>query len=263
MSLIFVAGITLCLFTNATAQQPSIPNWVKNNAKWWSQGQVSDAEFVKGIQYLVQNGIIQVPQTQTTSSGGTQQIPQWIRNTAGWWADGQVSDNEFIKAIQWLVNSRLIQISPITTQSTTASAYPHLNIQYIQVVNGEMMGSTTLQPGYDVKVLNETSAVAAIDDYQAYSLYYEQVTRSLPFQYAPTNTQAQCNIFTQISPDRNNNNVDITYLSLVCVDQTYVFIQYDNSAPGQWFAPNEATNSNIITRAESSINNVVHNLPTS
>jgi hypothetical protein len=91
----------------ATTNQP-IPSWVKNNAKWWSQGQVSDSDFVQGIQYLIQNGMVKVPPTEvnTTSS---QPIPQWVKNTANWWAIGQVSDNEFIQSIQYLISAGIIK----------------------------------------------------------------------------------------------------------------------------------------------------------
>ena len=37
-----------------------IPNWIKNNAGWWASGQISDTDFVSGIQYLIENGIISV-----------------------------------------------------------------------------------------------------------------------------------------------------------------------------------------------------------
>jgi len=37
-----------------------IPAWIKNNADWWAQGLISDDDFVKGIQYLVEQGIIRV-----------------------------------------------------------------------------------------------------------------------------------------------------------------------------------------------------------
>jgi len=37
-----------------------IPSWVKNNAGWWADGQITDDDFVKGIQYLVGLGIIRV-----------------------------------------------------------------------------------------------------------------------------------------------------------------------------------------------------------
>ena len=37
-----------------------IPSWIKNNADWWAQGLISDDDFVKGIQFLVEQGIIEV-----------------------------------------------------------------------------------------------------------------------------------------------------------------------------------------------------------
>jgi len=38
----------------------NIPQWVKNNVMWWSAGKISDNDFVSGIQYLIENGIIQI-----------------------------------------------------------------------------------------------------------------------------------------------------------------------------------------------------------
>jgi len=38
--------------------QIAIPDWIKNNAGWWATDQIDDSAFLKGIQYLVQNGII-------------------------------------------------------------------------------------------------------------------------------------------------------------------------------------------------------------
>ena len=37
-----------------------IPSWIKNNADWWTKGLIADDDFVKGIQYLVEQGIIEV-----------------------------------------------------------------------------------------------------------------------------------------------------------------------------------------------------------
>jgi hypothetical protein len=45
----------------ASAQQIVIPQWVKYNAGWWSQGNITDTEYVKGLQYLITQGIIQIP----------------------------------------------------------------------------------------------------------------------------------------------------------------------------------------------------------
>ena len=44
----------------AYAETSTIPEWIKNNAEWWAQGLITDDDFVKGIQFLVEHGIIQV-----------------------------------------------------------------------------------------------------------------------------------------------------------------------------------------------------------
>jgi hypothetical protein len=38
----------------------SIPDWVRNNAKWWSEGSIADKDFASGIQYLIKSSIIAV-----------------------------------------------------------------------------------------------------------------------------------------------------------------------------------------------------------
>ena len=37
-----------------------VPRWIKNNADWWSQGLITEDEFIKGIEYMVKEGIIKV-----------------------------------------------------------------------------------------------------------------------------------------------------------------------------------------------------------
>lgn len=86
-----------------------IPTWIKNNAKWWSDGQIGDTDFVQGIQYLITQEIIKIPETKA-GSGTSQEIPAWIRNNAKWWADGQISDDDFISGIQYLISNGIMKI---------------------------------------------------------------------------------------------------------------------------------------------------------
>ncbi len=86
-----------------------IPTWIKNNAKWWSQGQLADSEFIQGIQYLINQEILKVPKTES-SSNQSQQIPSWVKTNAGWWADGQISDDDFVKGIQYLASNGMIHV---------------------------------------------------------------------------------------------------------------------------------------------------------
>ena len=52
-----------------TENQYFIPNWVKNNAGWWSDGQIPDSAFVQGIQFLIKDGNIVVPPTTNQTHG--------------------------------------------------------------------------------------------------------------------------------------------------------------------------------------------------
>jgi len=50
-------GLSFTVF----AEDSVIPDWIKNNAKWWSEGSISDADYVESLEYLINNGIIDVP----------------------------------------------------------------------------------------------------------------------------------------------------------------------------------------------------------
>jgi hypothetical protein len=90
-----------------------IPTWVKKNAGYWSTGTMGDSDFVSGVQYLVQQGIMKIPtSTSTTSTNSSPtQIPTWIKTNAGWWADGQITDNDFVKGIQYLISNKIMKLS--------------------------------------------------------------------------------------------------------------------------------------------------------
>lgn len=57
---IFVIGIVSFSLT-AYAVDSAIPNWVKNNAKWWSEDSISEDDYVKSLEYLITHGIIDIP----------------------------------------------------------------------------------------------------------------------------------------------------------------------------------------------------------
>jgi hypothetical protein len=42
-----------------------IPSWVKTNAVWWGDGQISDSEFLSALQYLINNGLLKVENSKT------------------------------------------------------------------------------------------------------------------------------------------------------------------------------------------------------
>lgn len=84
-----------------------IPNWVKNNAAWWSDGTISDLEFLTAIEFLIENDIMKI-QGAIKSSETSEEIPLWIRNNAEWWSSGLISDSDFISGIKYLIEVGII-----------------------------------------------------------------------------------------------------------------------------------------------------------
>ena len=88
-----------------------IPGWIKTNAAWWADGQVNDETFVNGIQFILKEKIIDIPNlpkqvTQNTDEG----VPEWIKTNAKWWSEGQIDDNAFFKGIEFLVSKGIIRV---------------------------------------------------------------------------------------------------------------------------------------------------------
>jgi plastocyanin len=53
-----VSLILIPFFLSDTAKASLVPDWVKNTAKWYGEDQISEAEFLNAIKYLIQSGII-------------------------------------------------------------------------------------------------------------------------------------------------------------------------------------------------------------
>jgi len=45
---------------SGTSSTESVPSWVKNNAKWWSEDLIEETDFINGIKYLIEKQIIDI-----------------------------------------------------------------------------------------------------------------------------------------------------------------------------------------------------------
>ena len=109
--------VSMILVPNVSAQEATIPDWIKNNAGWWADGLIDDNSFVSGIQWLITNGIMTIPPTEQGVDDGGNAIPDWIKNNAGWWAGGLIDDNSFVSGLQWLISNGIIMLeSEVTNQ---------------------------------------------------------------------------------------------------------------------------------------------------
>jgi len=88
-----------------------IPEWVRGNAGWWAQGAIGDSDFVSGIQYLIKEKIITIPETSNLKGeAASKEIPSWIKSNAEWWAQGLISDDDFVKGIQYLIETGILEV---------------------------------------------------------------------------------------------------------------------------------------------------------
>ena len=87
----------------------NIPFWIKDNAKWWSSSSISDSEFIDGIEYLIEENIIQIS-TNRQNLTSEKIIPNWIKVNSDWWANNLISDEDFVKMLEYLVQKGIIQV---------------------------------------------------------------------------------------------------------------------------------------------------------
>lgn len=62
---VLLIGLVIGMSINASAQESIIPSWIKNTAKFWIEGKISDQEFLQAIKFLIENRILIVSQTET------------------------------------------------------------------------------------------------------------------------------------------------------------------------------------------------------
>jgi len=120
------------LVPNSSAQDAQIPDWIKNVAGWWANGEISENQFLDAIGYLINNNIISIPfmpcseKTESLTTSSDKKVPDWIKNVAGWWANGEISENEFLTGIEYLINNNIILLDfipcSIITESQTISS---------------------------------------------------------------------------------------------------------------------------------------------
>ena len=113
---------SLSLFENPTKKPDflqkiddrTIPYWIKNNAGWWSDGKISDVDFITGIEYLINNKIINLSSQNINKENSSDVIPSWIKNNAGWWSDGKILDDDFLSGIKYLIENGIIKVNAKT-----------------------------------------------------------------------------------------------------------------------------------------------------
>jgi len=107
-----INSLSFVLIGETESEVIVLPSWIKSNAGWWSNGNLDDKTFVQGIEYMIKEDIIKIPNLNS-SPGSTPEstdIPSWIKSNAGWWEKDLITDDDFIKGIEYLVTNRIIVV---------------------------------------------------------------------------------------------------------------------------------------------------------
>ena len=78
--LVLAAGLLIGAYAGATADEDSIPAWIKSTAKFWVDGDVDDQTFLNALQFLLSEGVLSIPNAESEQTGA--QISTASRATA-------------------------------------------------------------------------------------------------------------------------------------------------------------------------------------
>ena len=89
----------------------AIPSWIKDLATMWiTEPLVTDKDFGRAIEYLIEHEVIKIPYTEPEGNSITN-IPDWVKTNTEWWITGKISDTEFTVALQYLIKKGIIVVN--------------------------------------------------------------------------------------------------------------------------------------------------------
>ena len=81
-----------------------LPYWHYNDAKWWSEGKISNEQFLDSIIVILDN-------SKTLQNTGENKIPLWFSTIAAWFSNYEINQNEYELAIKYLHSQNILQVS--------------------------------------------------------------------------------------------------------------------------------------------------------
>ena len=113
---ISLLGSTILIPNSLAQEDAQIPDWIKNVAGWWANGEISENEFLAGIEYLINNNIILLDfipcsiKTESQTISSAKLVPDWVKNNAKWWSEDLIEDADFINGLKYLLDEQIIKI---------------------------------------------------------------------------------------------------------------------------------------------------------
>jgi len=124
LSIIFALASNLVYAETANTV---IPSWIKHVALWWSQGEISDNDFINGMTWLVENKIL--PVTDLVEELDAQSVPDSVKKTAYAWSQNGLSDSEFLRGIGYLIKNGMMELNDNFVSQVTKERLVQVSVQ--------------------------------------------------------------------------------------------------------------------------------------
>ena len=109
IAVLVVMSLVPIVLSDSLRGEFTVPNWVKNNAGWWSDDKIPDSAFIETIEFLIKDEII-IVKIPDLDSEVVEEVPGWVKNTAGWWAEDKIHDIAFVNAIKYLISQGIVYV---------------------------------------------------------------------------------------------------------------------------------------------------------
>jgi hypothetical protein len=87
----------------------AVPRWIKHNALWWAEGEISDSDFINGMRWLVENRILPVEDLVEEIEG--QATSDSVKKIAYFWGQNNLPDSAFLDGIQYLIKNGIMELN--------------------------------------------------------------------------------------------------------------------------------------------------------
>ena len=74
ITIIAISIVILVSFSTDFVNAENVPNWIKNNALWYGQGEITETEFLNSIKFLIENDILVLNKEDTIKRNQLAQI---------------------------------------------------------------------------------------------------------------------------------------------------------------------------------------------
>ena len=109
IAVLVVMSLVPIVLSDSLRGEFTVPNWVKNNAGWWSDDKIPDSAFIETIEFLIKDEII-IVKIPDLDSEAVEEVPGWVKNIAGWWAEDKIHDIAFVNAIKYLISQGIVYV---------------------------------------------------------------------------------------------------------------------------------------------------------